>query len=77
MRSMRSAQRQVEIRRLGNPLPVLGKADSLGVVGNISLQPGTSMRLKLCRPLFLNTRSPFDRACHVSVCKRVCDLLVW
>ena len=29
MRSMRSAQRQVELRRLGNQLPVLVKADSL------------------------------------------------
>ena len=29
MRSMRSAQRQMELRRLGNQLPVLGKANSL------------------------------------------------
>ena len=29
MSSMRSAQRQVELRRLGNQLPVLGKANSL------------------------------------------------
>ena len=29
MRSMRSAQRQVELRRLGNQLPVLGQANSL------------------------------------------------
>ena len=29
MRSMRSAQRQVELRRLSNQLPVLGKANSL------------------------------------------------
>ena len=29
MRSMRSAQRQVEFRRLGNQLPVLGKVNSL------------------------------------------------
>ena len=29
MRSMRSAQCQVELRRLGNQLPVLGKANSL------------------------------------------------
>ena len=29
MRSMRSAQRQVELRRLGDQLPVLGKANSL------------------------------------------------
>ena len=28
MRSMRSAQRQVELRRLSNHLPVLGKANS-------------------------------------------------
>ena len=28
MRSMRSAQRKVELRRLGNQLPVLGKANS-------------------------------------------------
>ena len=50
MRSMRSAQRQVELRRLGNPFPVLGKANSLCEVGIIiaSLQPGTSMILKLC-----------------------------
>ncbi len=35
---MRSAQRQVELRRLGNQLPVLGKANSLCEVGTISLQ---------------------------------------
>ena len=29
MRSVRSAQRQVELRRLGNQLPVLSKANSL------------------------------------------------
>ena len=29
MRSVRSAQRQVELRRLGNQLPVLGKGNSL------------------------------------------------
>ena len=29
MRPMRSFQRQVEFRRLGNQLPVLGKANSL------------------------------------------------
>ena len=29
MRSMRSVQCQVELRRLGNQLPVLGKANSL------------------------------------------------
>ena len=51
---MRSDQRQVELRRLGNQLPVLGKANSLCNVGNISLQPGTSMILKRCRPLFRN-----------------------
>ena len=36
MRSMRSAQRQVELRRLGNQLPVLGKANSLCEVSNMS-----------------------------------------
>ena len=41
MRSMRSAQRQVELRRLGNQIPVLIKANSLCEVGNISLQPLT------------------------------------
>ena len=35
MRSMRSAQRQVELRQLGNQLPGLGKANSLCEVGNI------------------------------------------
>ena len=60
----RSAQRQVEHRRLGNQLPVLGKANSLYNVGNISLQPGTSMILKLCRPLFCNTISSFDRVMY-------------
>ena len=38
MRFMRSAQRQVELKRLGNQLPVLGKANWLCDVGNISLQ---------------------------------------
>ena len=32
---MRSAERQVEVRQLGNQLPVLGKANSLCAVGNI------------------------------------------
>ena len=36
--NMRSSQRQVELRRLGNQLPVLRKANSLCEVGNISLQ---------------------------------------
>ena len=35
MRSMRSAQRQVELRRLGNQLPVLGKANSLCKIVNL------------------------------------------
>ena len=35
MPSMSSAQRQVELRRLGNQLPVLGKANSLCEVGNV------------------------------------------
>ena len=40
MRAMRFAQRQVELRRLGNQLPVLGKANSLyAKSGKISLQP--------------------------------------
>ena len=34
MRSMRSFQRQVELRRLGNQLPVLGKANSLCKIVN-------------------------------------------
>ena len=38
MRSMRSSKRQVELRRLGNQLQVLGKVNSLCEVGNISLQ---------------------------------------
>ena len=35
---MRPAQRQVEFRRLGNQLPVLGKANSLCEDVNISLK---------------------------------------
>ena len=35
MRSKSSAQRQVELRRLGNQLTVLGKANSLCEVGNM------------------------------------------
>ena len=38
MRLLCSAQRKVELRRLGNQLPVLGKANALCDVGNISLQ---------------------------------------
>ena len=38
MSFMRSAQSQVELRPLGNQLPVLGKANWLCDVGNISLQ---------------------------------------
>ena len=49
MRPVRSTQHQVELKQLGNQLPMLGKANSLCEVGNISLQPGTSMILKLCR----------------------------
>ena len=58
LRFMRSAQRQVEHRRLANQLPVLGKANSLCNVGNVSLQPGTSIILKRRIPLFRNTISP-------------------
>ena len=69
MRFMRSAQRQVKLRRLGNQIPMLGKANSLCKVGNIiiSLQPWTSMILKLCRPLFRNTISQFDRVMYLFV----------
>ena len=35
--AMRSAQREVERRRLGNKLHVLGKVNSLCEVGNLSL----------------------------------------
>ena len=38
MRFMRSDQHQLELRRLGNLLPVLGEANSLCDVGNISIQ---------------------------------------
>ena len=38
MRSMRSSQGQVELRQLGNQLPVLDKANSLCEVCNMSLQ---------------------------------------
>ena len=38
LRSMRSVRRHVELRRLGHQLPVLGKANSLWEVGNISLR---------------------------------------
>ena len=38
MRLMCSAQRQVELRRLSNQLPVLYKSNSLCDIGNISLQ---------------------------------------
>ena len=50
MHSMRSARRQVELRRLGNQLPVLGKANSLCEVGNIPLQFDRDMYLlvKVC-----------------------------
>ncbi len=44
----RTAERQVELRRLGNKHPVFGEDNSLCEVGNTSLQPGTSMILKLC-----------------------------
>ena len=47
-RSMRSAQRQVELGQLSNQLPVLGKPNSLCEVGKRALQPGTSMIMKLC-----------------------------
>ena len=36
MRFLCSAQRKVELRRLGNQLPVLGKANALYDVGNDS-----------------------------------------
>ena len=53
MRSMRSDQRQVELRRLGNQLPVLGKANSLCEVGNISLQFDRAMYLFVKVGVFL------------------------
>ena len=41
MRFMRSDQHQLELRRLSNQLPVLGEANSLCAVGNMSLQHTT------------------------------------
>ena len=38
LEKMRSSQRQVVLRRLGNQLPVLGKANSVCEFANISLQ---------------------------------------
>ena len=52
MRSMRSAQRQVELRRLGNQLPVLGKANSLCEVSNMSLHFDRAMYLFVILFLF-------------------------
>ena len=68
MRFICSAQRQVELRRLGNQLPVLGKANSLCAVGNISLQlinKDVSMILKLCTAVFRNIISQFDRVIYI------------
>ncbi len=45
MRSVRSAQRQVELGRLGNQLPVLGKANSFCEVSNTSLHFDRAMYL--------------------------------
>ena len=59
MYRMRSAQRQMKLRRLGNQLPVLCKANSLCEDCNISLQPGTVRNDS--KTVFCNIRSPFHR----------------
>ena len=62
MRSMRSAQRQVELRRPGNQLPLLGKANSLCEVGNNDSETVYFV---------IQDRSPFDRAMYLFVNKCV------
>ena len=53
---MRSAQRQMELRRLGNQFPRLGKANSLCEAGNISLQSGTTSKMLCVLPVCFKLR---------------------
>ena len=59
-------QRQVELTRLGNQLPVLDKANSLCDVGNISLQL-TNRDINDSETAYFDTRSPYDRVLYLFV----------
>ena len=65
MHSMRSAQRQVELRRLGNQLPVLGKANSLCTI------------VKCCVfwPVWVKDISGYRRSGEIGVASRRCTTL--
>ena len=73
MRSIRSAQLQVELRRLGNQLPVLGKANSLCHIVKMCvfcmlrlssgrLGPGCAPGLKISRVIVARAKCVASRA---------------
>ena len=65
MRSVRSAQRQVELRRLGNQVPVLGKANSLCRIVKVGVfclfvSPGrVGPGIKITRVIVARTKSAY------------------
>ena len=66
-RFMRSDQHQLELRRLGNQLPVLGEANLLCDVGNISLQHTTRDINDSETVYFVIIRSQFARVMYLFV----------
>ena len=64
---MRSYQHQLELRRFGNQLPVLGEANLLCDVGNISLQHTTRDISDSETVYFVIIRSQFARVMYLFV----------
>ena len=64
---MYSAQRQVELRRLSNQIPVLCKANSLCDVANDIVTTYKQGHQWFWNCVFRNTRAPFDRVMCIFV----------
>ena len=61
------AQRQVELRRLSNQLPLLGQANSLCDVANDIVTTYKHGHQWFWNCVFRNTRAPFDRVMYIFV----------
>ena len=72
---MRSDQHKLELRRLGNKLPVLGEANSLCDVGNISLQHTMRDLNDSETVYFVIIRAQFARVMYLFVKLRVFSLV--
>ena len=71
MRFICSAQRQVELRRLGNQLPVLCKANSLCAVGNIISLQLTNRDINDSETVYFVIQYHNNLSCHIYFCKIV------